>query len=170
MSCLVIFCGLGLFLLCLGLHLLLWRCRVPYMSSLLLLVIFFAPAAAIVLYSSAGAPWVLPLTMPEILAALLLHASLAAAYIASYPAVRAVSPSLDILLIIESSRDKKITREELKKKFSDIRLVHARIDDLKDYHFMIEQGDRFCLASAGKAVVALFTLYRRLLGLPQGEG
>jgi len=141
------------------------------MSSLLLLVIFVAPAFLITLFTTvSGALPGVPLILPEVLGALLLHLSFSAAYIASYPAARAISPSLDILLIIEGSKDGSISKEELKNKFNDIRLVNARIDDLKDYHFMSKCGNSFSLGLAGKIVVALFTAYRRLLGLPQGEG
>lgn len=169
----VIVYGFLLFFCCLIIHIIIWRIKVPLISSFVLLVIFLVIPfifSVFVIKDIWHIKDTLSLNTVEVMGIMLLHFSLSSAYIAGYPAVRAVSPTLDIILMIESSKYKKMTEEELKRNFTDKRLVHARIDDLRTYHLISEKDDIFKLTFVSKIIVVVFILYRKILGLPMGEG
>ncbi len=144
-------------------------------SSLVLLAIFiFIPMAVVfMLVIASGVLPALgkilppPLTILEIL---LLHFSLSLVYIANYPAVRAISPSLEIMLYVWSSPRKKMTQTEIAKKFTETTLVKARVDDLFVYRLLVVKDGRLALTWFGRAIVFLFLRYREMLGLPAGGG
>lgn len=169
----VIFLGIALFILSLGVHIIIWRVRTPWLSSFMLVLLLLGIPAAGVLSAVAWAEQGGSLSgfrTVEWLAALLLHLSLSAAYIASYPAVRAVSPSLDILQMISSSMDGRMGRDELIRRYSEARLVTARIDDLLEYRLVVMRGGRFSLTAPARWIVLIFSAYRKLLGLSEGSG
>ena len=111
-----------------------------------------------------------PLTRSELLEIYFFHFALSSAYISSYPAVRALSPSLDVLRMIAASPEKRMTEEEIAKRFSDVGLVTARMDDLRKYRLITESGARVRLTFMSRIIVRSFIVYRRLLGLPIGQG
>jgi hypothetical protein len=169
----VIFDGVLLFFLCFAVHVVIWRIRTPWGSSLILLFIFLGLPFGVfllLLTDVGGMRHALHLDRTGLLEILLLHVSLAGVYISSYPAARAFSPSLDILVMISTSQEKKMREDELASRFSDLRLVDARIDDLKEYRFITEEDGRFVLRPAGRLIARTFMLYRTLLGLPMGGG
>jgi hypothetical protein len=166
----VIMLGLLLFLACMALHIAIWRVRTPWVSSAVLLVLFLALPVVVMAAAAAAGAVIMGLRGTQLVAALVLHCSIALAYIASYPAVRAVSPSLDILLMIEASGSGRMTEEELREGFARKRLVGARIDDLEAYRLIVKEERGFCLTRPAAVIVAGFLLYRKLLGLPAGGG
>lgn len=169
----VIFLGLGLFILCMSLHIIIWRIQVPRCSSLVLVVILIGvPAAgiAVLLTGIGGLRDLVPLGAAELLEIFLLHFSFSSAYIATYPAVRAVSPTLDILLMIRSADGGRMAREEIVSRYSNLRLVDSRIDDLMEYRFISENDGRFTVQPLARVLLSVFIVYRGLLGLPMGRG
>lgn len=169
----VIIYGFLLFFSCLIVHIIIWRIRISVISSLVLILIFLLPPMVILLFVAAGREYfenTLLSSSIEIAEVVVLHLALSFAYISSYPAVRAVSPSLDIVLMIASSKEKKMSGEDLEKKFFNKRLVTARIDDLKIYRLVEEKDGRFELSPFAIGIVKLFIGYRKLLGLPMGKG
>jgi hypothetical protein len=172
MNPLVMVYGIAVFLACMVLHIVIWRMKTPWVSSLILLVVFlFVPSVFFCFFMvSDFIKKALSLNTIELLEILLLHVSFSSAYIASYPAVRAVSPSLDILIMISSSPSQKKTMEELKQDFAKKRLVSARVDDLKAYRLIVEKEGRFELRPIAVVIVKLFVFYRQLLGLSIGSG
>lgn len=164
--------GFAVFMVCLSIHVLVWRTKRPVNDSLMLFVIFvFIPViiSMLPLVLSYGVRFI-NLSPAEIIMLLFFHLALSTAYIASYPAVQAVSPSLDILLITASSKTKKLTEKDILNNYNDAELVTARVDDLKTSLLVSQRGDCFELTHMGKIIIGIFILYRKMLGLPIGEG
>lgn len=163
------------FFTCLAFHVLLWRMRLSAISSLILLVIFlFIPSAgflALILFA-----WKIPVireSLPgpaALMEILFLHLSLSLVYIANYPAVRAISPSLEVMLYVSSSPGGKMTEAEIARRFSDTTLVNARVDDLMIYRLLIVRSGRYELTGFGRYIIRSFIGYRAMLGLPAGDG
>lgn len=101
MSVNVLISGLLIFIACLAAHVIVWRVRRPGNAPVALAVIFFVlsplPGVLTVRYLPGLAA---SITSGGWAAAYLLHISLSSAYIMSYPAVEAVSPSLVIALML----------------------------------------------------------------------
>jgi hypothetical protein len=102
--------------------------------------------------------------------AVLLQFCLSGSYIAGYPAVRVVSPSLDILIMIAASPNKQMGEEEILHRYMEMRLVSARIDDLRSYYLLVERNGRYVLTLPAHLIAKTFLLYRRFLGLQMGRG
>jgi len=169
----VILSGLLLFAACIALHIAIWRWGVPWLSSFMLILLLVGIpllAGLGVMADVAGAGRFLGLSALEAAEVLLLHLSLAGAYLAGYPAVRAVSPSLDILVMISSAPGGNLPREELLRRYAEKRVVTARIDDLVEYRLLVREQELFTVSPLARWIVGLFGLYRRMLGLPAGGG
>lgn len=169
----VIAYGLLIFSVCFAVHIIVWRIRLPWVSSLVLVFIFLVvPAIALIIALSgfSGQENLLSMNIIELLEVFLLHFALSSAYIATYPAVRAVSPSLDILLMVSRAKDGKMTEDDIVKNYTDLRLIVSRIDDLMEYRLVVEREGRFELRPLARIIITIFIFYRKLLGLPMGQG
>jgi|SRR3990172_2514210 len=164
--------GTLLFILCLAAHILLWRIRIPKRDALVLFFIFLAVPVFIFLFLAGPVKlhFSPPVSGAETVFIFLLHLSLSLVYVSSYPAAQAISPSLDILLGISAAREKRMTEEDILGRYNDAELVTARIDDLRTSVLVAHEGDNFQLTRIGKAVIVFFIVYRKILGLPLGEG
>ncbi len=155
------------FILCLFIHAALWRLRPPARRPLALLCVFVLLAPFI---------WGLLLSLPlfhvpgkgELLAAGLLQLSFASAYILSYPAFEALSPSLVIVLLAGDRGG--VALEELPGFFSDDCLLGPRIRELVEAGMVLERDGSLSITRKGKLLAACFVLMRSLLGLPKGGG
>lgn len=169
MSLTPLFYGLLVFIICLLTHVIVWRVRIPVKGALTLLILFLAvPAAVLVVIMISG-----EISQARILFLVeiyFLHFSLSLSYIASYPAARAVSPSLDILLIIVSSQKGVLTEEEIVSRYNDKNLVTNKVDALRVYDLIAEDRGNFRLKPLAKCIVLVFSAYRRLLNLKVGKG
>jgi hypothetical protein len=99
-----------------------------------------------------------------------LHLVLSAAYIMSYPASQAVCPSLTILLIVGHAMPRGCTQGEIQRHFNNSFLLDTRFQDLVDAKLAKEVNGALTLTSRGIAITRFFIFYRRLLGLPIGDG
>jgi hypothetical protein len=165
MSASIILSGVAVFLAAAVIHVLLWRYS-PARSTLVLLAVFLlAPAAALL---ACGA--FLAANRTELIAIYLLHFALAMAYIASYPAVKALSPSLDIILLIAGAPGGRLAEASLVERFTGPTLIADRMADLREYRLIRETGGRIELTLLARTIVRFFAAYRWLLGLPAGKG
>lgn len=151
-------------------HVLHWRLKRPAKTELALAADFLAfPAALLIL-----APALTPLLTPaEAASAYLLHFLISGAYIASFPAVQAQSPSLEILLLFGKTGGAGfagLSREEILKSFDASSLVSCRIGDLMKSGLVSRSGGTFTLTSPGRFVALFFRVQRRLLGLAARGG
>ena len=161
------------FIFCMAVHVLLWRkCPPKNRGVALVWVLIFLPAAATALFVLSTRlgffPDVTGLTGWEWAAALLLLWAFAGAYIATYPAFEAISPSLAMALAI--SRSNGMTREELLSGFADDDLFEPRVNDLVHSGLARRDRDRLYLTARGRLVAKCFVLLRAFLALEEGRG
>lgn len=172
MSAGVFVAAAAVFSVCLALHIIIWRFRIPRHDALALFIVFLVVPASVfcgLLILSAG----MDITFwpaPDLVLVLLLHTALAGVYISSYPAAQAISPSLDIILMIAASPQGRLTEEEINQRYDDSVLVTARVEDLRRSHLVNVTFDHAELTRTGRVIIRGFIFYRRLLGLPLGEG
>ena len=163
----VLWLGFALFLLCLSLHIIVWRRWHPQRHSPALLGVFLLPLipfGAFLLWICKGA------SLSDLAAIGLLHLALSCAYIQMYPAVQAFSPTLVILVLVKRSMPLGMTREELLSRLNDNFLLEARVHDLVDAQLVHETGDQLELTSRGSRLIRSFITFRRTLGLGMGKG
>lgn len=107
---------------------------------------------------------------PSLVPALLLHLALSCAYIQTYPAVEAVSPSLAILLWIANAMPQGLTREQIVDKLERDRFLEHRIQDVVTAGFVRRLKSELKLTLLGYLFVLPFLFFRKILGLSVGEG
>jgi len=155
--------GVMTFLACLVAHIVWWRARRPRSDVRALFLVFLVLPAVV----AVGAMLVLPPF--QVAGAFLLHVALACAYIQTYPAAQAQSPSLHILMAVGRA-PQGLSREELLGAGSGEALVGARVDDLVANRLIVPEGDRYVLAPAARRLVLFFLGFRRVLGLTSKGG
>lgn len=160
------------FILCLFIHAALWRLRFPPNRAVCLSAIFVlfpaAAAGAGALLASKGLFWLPSLEKGEWLAAALLQLAFASAYILSYPAFEALSPSLVIVLLAGDSGG--VAIKDLPGFFNDATLIEPRVKDLLDSGLATERDGVLSITSKGRLLACSFALMRSFLGLPKGGG
>ena len=170
--------GMGTFSFCLAfaVHLLVWRFFQPKKQILLLVVIFLL--APIVLYLCLFST--LLMTEDEgvpgygifnfLIFPLVWHGALSLAYIMTYPPIQTGCPSLNIVLAARRSMPAGLSGEELQALFSERSLFSDRVKELGGDGLIQLQDAAWGLTLTGKIVTSIFRTYRRVLGLPFGEG
>lgn len=172
MNILILPLGVAVFLACLLVHVLVWNLSYPRNRPLALFAIFLiTPAlvffALMALDGNEGLPF--DMTLTDWLAALLLHYSLSSAYILSYPAVEAISPSLAIALLVGTS-PKGLRHNDLSGMFKNDILLGPRINDLLETGLAKEENGWLTLTPKARVLIGFFVLFRKFLGLPTGKG
>lgn len=155
------------FLVCLVLHILIWRIRKPKEHAGALLAVFLLPLT--VLPYLAGL-FCFSATVLEWAAIFLLHAGLSFSYIQLYPASQADSPSLRIMILVSKAMPDGLTPEALTAQFDSARLFHDRLNDLAAVGQIRLDNDRVRLTSRGRLMILPFFWLRRMIGLPWGKG
>ena len=160
------------FILCLFIHAALWRLKFPAKRASALFFIFvilpLAAGAACALLIASGFLASPGLEPAEWFAAALLQAAFASAYILTYPAFEALSPSLVIVLLIGDSGG--VSRKELAGRFSDETLFAPRIKDLLDSGLAKQSDGVLSITAGGRLLAGFFAFMRSFLGLPRGGG
>lgn len=170
--------GFLIFFICLLLHLVIWRWRYPRNRPAALVLIFIVLPPALTfgcwgverLGLLPGADSILLLPITAWLGIYLLHFALSTAYILSYPAVEAVSPSLVILLMVGDSKSSGLPYDEMLRCFDNKELLHPRIKDLIEAGWVVESDGSFSVTFRGGVVLLFYTFLFRLLGIPRGKG
>lgn len=171
----ILLIGIFIFIVCLFIHIVIWRLWCPKRKVAVLLLLFILlPFLFIVGYRGfewfGFAPPIISFTMIEWSAIYLIHFALSSAYILSYPAIEAVSPSLAILLIIGDSILHGVVHEDLLHVFDDEVVLEPRLKDLIEAGLIIKSDGYLMVTSRGITFVKCFMLLRCLLGLPIGKG
>jgi hypothetical protein len=129
-------------------HAALWRIARPTSDARALFLIFLGvPAAAALGFMGAGTAFAgggWPQRL-DVLAMLLLHWALSLAYIQTYPAVQAQSPSLEIVYAVFKSMPRGLSREELLTTLDTRQLVGDRVEDLVANRLIRAAGDLYIL-------------------------
>lgn len=152
------------------LHLLIWRIRLPrYQTRTLLLLFFGVPVFLLSVWAvSELGGRLLPGSMPELLQTFFLIAAFSLAYIISYSAIEAQSPTLVLIEAIAQAGTEGLPEEALLAAASDNVLVLPRIEDLVRDGLAVRLGNGIRITNKGRQFVTIFILYRKLLGLGKG--
>ncbi len=155
-----LFYGVITFFAAFSVHLILWRIWLPRRNRAAVLAnIFFwtLVIGIIVLKDFRGC-----------LDYIVLYCSLAAAYIVSYPAMEADSPSLAIVYDIAKAGKSGLDKNGIYKIMTDDTLVVARVTDLLNDSLIRLDSGRYVLTLKGRILAAVFAWFRRLLNAPKG--
>jgi hypothetical protein len=166
--------GSLLFLTGLVVHLIVWRIRLPRRQTKGLLIIFLVTLVfGCVLYddtvptlNTSGADS--PFALAEFFQLSLFFLSLTMAYLITYSAVEADSPSLVIVRKISEAGTGGLKKDLLAREIDESVLILPRLKDLiVDKMAVIEHG-RYRLKTKGVIMARLFKFYRRLMGAGMG--
>jgi len=149
-------------------HIIIWRVIRPAKHMVWLAVIFII--LPIVVYILMGCLGYRGLDCKNVIFVLLWHLALSAAYIMSYPAIQAECPTLKIILAVRDSMPKGMRVKAINDIFCNDRLLSDRFDDLINDDLISRKDGKWSLSLKGSLLVSFFSIYRKLLGLPLGEG
>ena len=173
MKAAVLIAGLISFAWCVTFHVALWRLRRPRSDIRALVLIFLIVPTMVGVAALAMlplAPEGMRPTVPEVGAILLLHLALASAYVQTYPAAQAESPSLEIAYVVGKSMPRGVSREELLVVLAAAALVRERVDDLVANRLVRVEGERYVLTPLSSRLIRAVLGFRALLGLPKPGG
>ena len=146
-----------------------WRIRRPRNSGVALLSVFAAVAA---LGAAAFAIWTWlhggSAHWPSLAQAALLYFAGMAAYINTYPAIEADSPSLVLMQEIQRAGAAGLAREEIMQIFNEKIVLKPRVLNLVDEKMAVRHGDRISLTARGRLIADVFWHFRKLTGRPLG--
>jgi len=178
-SCVTLFtflAGTASFLLAMLLHAVRWRIPLSARTTAGLFATFVAwPAAAYLVLFGLGhalqspGSWFVRAPF-HLLFVYVWHLALSAVYIMTYPAIQAESPSLVMMLAVAAKMPEGADMEDICQAFPPQSLLRDRLDDLLADGLLQDSGAGYVLSWKGQLLAAVFTNYRRLLGLPMGEG
>jgi hypothetical protein len=170
----VLISGLSIFLLAFLLHAIIWKVHLPKNQKRVLLRIFFGSLISylVVLWlislflRNAGVS--IPMVWMEYFRLCVFFISLTLAYITTYSALEADSPSLAIVMSIAKARTRGLNINELYKTMDNDKLLKPRITDLLIDNLIYFKNNKYILTAKGKALVTIFIIYRGLLGAQKG--
>lgn len=171
----VLFWGIVLFWAAFVVHVLVWRIHLPYRQTKTLLQIFFITllAGLFILWKTQH---ILPIGMaaPEgvsdYLHISLFVIALTLAYMITYSALEADSPSLVMVLSIARAGKDGLPTEQFRQQMTDEILVLPRIRDLLRDKLVCMEGDIYKLTPKGIWFARIFILYRHVLNIRQKGG
>lgn len=161
------------FFLAFLIHLLIWRVRLPYKQSRSLLLSFyltFVIASLFLPFIPHGRVWslLLPHDLLELAHVLVIFTSLTLAYLITYSALEADSPSLVMVNLIAQAMPEGLSTLDLEKQLNDDLLIVPRIKDLLRDNLATLQGDKLVLTPQGRAFVQIFIFFRSWLKIGKG--
>lgn len=170
----VLFWGSSSFCLAFLLHLIMWKIHLPRRQTKTILQIFFGVLIVCLLIL-----WLAPLfidnintfislTLPEYLLIVLFFVSLTLAYVITYSAIEADSPSLVMVMTVANAGPQGLNKEEFNRIMTDDILVMPRVRDLLRDKMVYMDGDKYRLTLKGFLFAYLFIHYRNLLNAPEG--
>jgi len=170
----VLACGTLLTLTAFVIHVVLWRVRMPQRHTQALLRIFLG-TALLGLLACPALRWLfpdlavwLPAGLAESAHVLLFVMAMMAAYIISYSALEADSPTLVMVQRILAAGRDGIAPEVFIREMNDDLLVQPRLDDLVRDNMAVLEGGRYRPTPKGRAMAGLFTFFRAVLGAEKG--
>jgi hypothetical protein len=159
------------------LHFVIWKLRLPQRHTRAILLIFFGVTGGglfglwiLQAWQPAVAKGFLPVTCPEYLHILLFSTAVTLAYIITYSALEADSPSLVMILTIARAGQAGLPQAQLYQQLTDERLILPRLQDLVRDELVTLQGEKYRLTPKGRRFVWIFRTYRQLLALAAKGG
>lgn len=110
----------------------------------------------------------LPGTLLDAWTFAMLYGALVLAYMVTYSAVQADSPTMAILLSVEEAGLRGRSHAELLAELDDSVLVVPRLDDLVSSGLAARQGERYAARPGGALLARTYIVYRRLLRMEKG--
>jgi len=99
---------------------------------------------------------------------LMLYVALTLAYMITYSAVQADSPSMSILLMIDQAGGRGATAPELRSALNDQVLVVPRLNDLLVGRLAVLEKGRYTVTPNGSFLAGIYIAYRALLKMEKG--
>ena len=166
--------GIGLLCLAFVLHVFIWRLRIPDRQGKAILIVFAATlVVAIIAITgisvSEGDWWgrLIDQLMKSV-NWIAFYIICTLAYLISFTAIEADSPSLVMVEMIREAGERGIAPETLRNCIAKDNLVVPRISDLVRDKMVINKHDHLLLASKGKLLSQLFKYQRRLFRMGPG--
>lgn len=100
----------------------------------------------------------------------LFFTSLTLAYMITYSALEADSPSLVMVMTISNAEPEGLDKKVFEQLMSDDILVMPRIKDLLIDHMVYMEGNVYRLTAKGALMATLFLFYRKLTNAPDDGG
>ena len=151
-------------------HIVWWRVKRPRADIGAIFGVFLvAPALAYASMAVAAALHLIPMTPAQLLLSLGLHAAVSCAYVQTYPAMQAQSPTLYILLAVGRAPGG-LDDAGVARSLDPAALVGERAEDLLRNGLVVRQGGRIVASRAGHLMARSFAAYRRWLGLSRLGG
>lgn len=174
----ILFLGSLLFILFFLIHLVVWRIRVPEKQTKTLIYIFIFTliigfliskiiSLFIVSFIITGVD-ILHVTSMEVLHILVFVISLFMAYLITYSAIEADSPSFLMIMVISRAGGSGLNKKMLLEMMTDEVLVIPRIKDLLRDGLIYLEEEKHKITHKGLLLVQIFIFYRRLLNLGKG--
>ena len=155
-------------LLTLFLHGITWRIAKPkgeYRGLLALCAIVFS---VFLFLSTVAHISISPDSFDDWFSFALLFMATMAAYIVTYSAVQADSPSMRIVLKIDASEGRGLSRHELEKELNDEVLIAPRLHDLLVGKLATLEAERYVITTRGAILAKMHIFYRDLLKMEKG--
>lgn len=154
-------------------HLAVWKIKLPVrQTKVLLLILFGGLAASLAAFALAPSFSLLGIGVPagagELLATALYVTSFILAYMITYSAVEADSPTLVMIKAVADAGAAGLRKEDFFTATNDEVLVEPRLRDLLTDRMAVIVAGRYSLTAKGRLFAAIFTYYRSLLGLGKG--
>lgn len=155
-------------------HWIIWRVRRPTGQYVGLLALCLAVLIAFIVgfhavpSSATGLGWLLPVTGLDYLSFIALYMALAMAYVTTYSAVQADSPTMSIVLRIEEAGSGGLTLEQIMDQLNDQVLVIPRLVDLVTGNLVRLDGGSYVIGPRGALLAKAHMLYRALLRMEKG--
>lgn len=156
------------------LHLVIWKIHLPTRQTRALLLIFFG-TLMVGLLCLWGMKIFLPSRMIPALFPQYLHIALfvmafTLAYLITYSAIEADSPSLVMMLAIADAGPDGLPKVHFEQRMTDELLVLPRIRDLVRDKMVTLANGKYVLTPKGKRFALIFIVYRRILGIAEKGG
>jgi hypothetical protein len=149
-------------------HVLIWRLARPLNSGIALTSIFAITFTVGLAFITALHPFNWRIAWTDCIRLTLLYLGLMTAYIATYPAVEADSPTLHMFDAIWKAGERGLSVQELRNTLGGDRVITPRLRDLLSERFAKLSGDKMVLTKKGKVMALIFHTYRRLTGRALG--
>lgn len=170
----VLIWSLVLFGLAFLLHVIVWKVRLPGRQTKTLLIIMFGALGAglLVLYAAPQASPALsgyvPHGLPRFIHIALFFTSFTLAYMITYSAIEADSPTLVMVAKIAGAGEKGLSKDAFDSALTDELLVTPRVRDLITDRMAVIEGGRYRLTPKGLFMARLFIFHRGVLRLGKG--
>jgi len=156
---------LVLFLGALGLHLIVWKIRLPKFHTRTLLLLF-----ALVLFLWLVTLTLRPMSLAEVAHVCLFYTSLSLCYVITYSAFEADSPTLSLIRHAHEAAGQGISSEEVHLFLEKRPFVKARLAALTHDGLVREENGRYFAVGGGSIFFRVILIFRKLYGSIQEGG